>query len=105
MREPFPPNSVWFGLLVKNARELAAITFATTTEASVSSALHNTERVCSPRGEYRCSIVSEMPARMILLLHPQSDEAQLPWFACCLAQRGGGCAHSARCVPCRRVPQ
>ena len=51
--------------------------------------------------EYRCSTVSELPARLTLLLHPQSDEAQLPWFACCLAQTGCGCAHSAICGSCR----
>src|SRR5437762_14011290 len=71
--------------------------------------------VCEPlppessviRIEYRCSTVSEMPARPILLLHPQSDEAQslLPWFACCVAQTGSGCAHAARRLPCRRVPE
>src|SRR5205085_4545521 len=51
--------------------------------------------------EYRCSTLSELPARLTLLLHPQSDEAQLPWFACCLAQTGCGCAHSAICGSCR----
>src|SRR5438067_13476671 len=56
--------------------------FATMADASVSRLCPNMSAFCSPRREYRCSTVSEMPARLTLLLQPQSDEAQLPWLAC-----------------------